>query len=469
MTLAINTLVDLEGVYLTDANLFVKDCSFPITRLERACPPDAWVQNIPVMIGEWADDTAVPVLTDQEFNIDTTGVTDENCDTAVVTVDLDGCEFIAPNQVTMDIKTNSLPWKDLREKVCRKRGIAESQLGIPWDEAGNFLPNNPYMPDLVAIIMAVLGQVLIKEIAYSAAIGDVANPRQFDGFFTQLLGWDVPVSNPCASTINVRQTINWQTLTGLAQPGVDDVTIPGQTVNFWGTVFDVPAGLNLAQFLEDLWIPAVNNTWANIAGGVTVWEMLLRTGTERCILNAAACMQPCGLEGSNIIDPDLRARLAQYRSSLVGTFYPSGTVFSVKPSVYVESNVLWFGPRQIGGKETYALIWRNIESLLNELSPIVDSLYATASGFDALANPLLSNEMLDFPDLPFEDSVIHWDMNKVSAKCVEALIMAELGMLVTARHLWLEVTNVYCDTFVQPCDSGITIDGEPLPMPGVAT
>jgi len=33
---------------------------------------------------------------------------------------------------------------------------------------------------------------------------------------------------------------------------IDDVTIAGQTVTIWGTVYAVPAGLNLAEFLDDL-------------------------------------------------------------------------------------------------------------------------------------------------------------------------------------------------------------------------
>lgn len=456
------SIVDLNGVGLESAPMLGRDCSFPITNMWRFCPPDQVLQNMPVYLGDWADGMAVPLITGRSIEVDGSLVVDE-CDTAVVTANLTGCELVAPDQGEISIKTDPLKWIDLIPAFCRSRNIDPSKkLGPMFNSDGSLNTGNEYAIDFARFTMAILSQTMMELTAKAALIGDEALPLQFDGFYNQLdNGWGQG-SPSCGSNFNTAVVLDWAAATGVANPTPDTpVKVGGYAWSAWGNNFTIPAGITLAEFLEDYWIDAVQKTWAENMGGVTMWEAHVRTGASRCLPVSASCMRPC--EAQRFDNQELRDRYARLVNARIVELYPSGTTFPMLESRYVPANTMYFGPREVGGNPTYGIFFKNIDALLRQVG-VFGETYGQGFGFQ-------DNEPL-FPPIDnylpsmFEDSAVYWDISKVNGgKCVEAMMMLKAGVLATARHLWLKVTNVYCTSMVTACADVVTVDFTPPEPP----
>lgn len=447
----------LDGVDILAAPVLFRDCAFPITDARKYCPPDDVLQNFPVFIGSWEDDILAPAINSQVITIDASALTEEDpCETAVVTTDLDSCALVAPNQKKIKLRTGTLDWTKLIAKFCKQRNLSKAQLGTIILPNGQFDLGNPYTPNFARFAMAAVAQALMKVVSESLLTGDFANRFQVDGLYTQLAGgWSNPASGTaCPAAINLRQTINWSTLTGGngSTPASPDAVTTAQNVTIWGVSRAVPAGLNLAEFLEELWFPAVETNYTEVAGGVSMWEAHVPNGAASCFLKTAACMQPCQLNGE--FDQELRERYRQMRNTKIAELYPSGRSFPIMESSGVAANHMWIGPREIAGRPTYGAFFVDLNQYFNQLGGLANQ-YGKAYGLPE-EEPLLAN-LSDTIDIPFESQAIQQDVKKVSVDCVEFALMAIYGVLAVSRHLWLDISFIACPSFVAACADDIII------------
>lgn len=454
--MAIVDVVTIGGGVLEDAGFLARDCAFPVTRLQMRLGNDEVLRNMPVNMGYWEDDSIAPVELSQSIDIDTSDVVGE-CDVAVVTAALTEGELIAPNQTKVKLKTPTLVIDKLRKAFCRQRNISTRELGLVLNAGGGLDLGNPYAIDFGRFALASVTKALAQIVTEYSLRGDESMPFGFDGLYTQLEnGWTQGTAG-VPQYLNQAITFDWPTLTGETAPTPDSLTEAGHTISLWGEDYDVPEGINLIQLFEDYLFSPIDRQWADAMGGVDVWEMHVPFGSKRCYQNASACMQPCGGDGG-IWDTELRARFANMRRGDVVEFYPSGRQVPMWETSKIENNEMWIGPRSIGGFPTYALIFRDLDTMFSEQG-ILGSTYGQGSGAFPDVEPLLT-ETID--TLPFEARTVHYDVEKISMDCVEAGLMTIVGMLVVARHLWIHVTGVNCGTMLQTVLSGVTIDGDPI-------
>lgn len=449
-------VVTMDAVSLESSAVLFRDCSFPITDARKYCPPDDVLLNFPTFIGEWENNTLAPAIRTQEITVDTTDVVDA-CDTAVVSGALTSCSLVAPNQKKIKLRTETLDWTELRSQFCRQRNISTAQLGMVILPNGQFDMGNPYVIDFARFAMAQVARAMMQIISDSVLNGDYSNPFEVDGLYNQLTyGWGNPqTGTPCPAAINVRQTINWSTLTGGngSTPASPDAVTTAQNVTLWGVSRAVPAGLNLAEFLETLWFDAVERNYADAAGGVSMWEAHVPFGAAHCFLSTAACMQPCQVTGD--FDPEIRERYRRMRQTKIAELYPSGRSFPMMESRGVDANTMWIGPREIGGRPTYGVFFWNLNRYFASLGGM-SNVYGKSYGMPP-EEPLLPDLSNNLNVLPLESIAFQQDVIKTSIDCLQFAMMAYYGVLVAARHLWLEITQVACQSFVDACDDDITI------------
>lgn len=447
------TVLDIDGVDSRSAAVFAPDCHFPVTDLRKHLEPDDVFTDMPVFLGAWANNTVAPQVTDQWFDITTAPQTANACEPATVKAYVTTCDLVAPNMRRIYIGSASIDWEEARLDYCRRRNILPRQLQV-WDSNGRLDMGSPYALDFAKFTIASMAGAFSKVVVRSAVKGDDANLLEFDGLYTQLAGgWTASGGRACPATINVEQTINWSLLTGGLIGGVaypDQVTVAGQSITIWGTSYTVPAGLNLAQFLEDLWLDKVEREYADRFGGVDMFEVHVPWGGARCIINAAGCMQPCS--NTSAYDVTVRERIAELRSKKIMRLYPSDRVMAVKESRYMPANTLRVGPRSIGGKRTYGLFF---DDLVGN-SDMWEDTYGQNAGLPGQEDALLA--LADELRLDFDNNAILWDVRKKSAVCLDTSIVARAGFLAAARHLWLRVTNVGCSTIMSAPSIGLKLD-----------
>lgn len=466
--MAITDIVTVGGGALTASGMLGRDCAFPITRLTKRLMNDEVLTRMMVFSGFWEDDTSVPVELTQAIDIDTTVVVDA-CDTAVVDAALTEGALIAPNMRKVKVATKSLQVDELIPAFCKQRNISRSELGLVLNSDGSIDPGNEYAVDFARFALASISKALAQILSQRIMRGDVSQDFGIDGLYTQLSsGWDQG-SPVVPQYLNQAVTIDWQDLTGSGGATTpDDLTVASKTINLWGETLDVPVGENLAEFINDFLIPAVENHWTDDEGGVDVWEFHVPSGTKRCMINVAACIQPCGGD-SGIWDTTLRERIIDLRARDVVRLFPSQREIPMWESPHVEPNVMWLGPRSIGGAPTYGVVFRDMNQLFNAIGVLGDT-YGMGSGYFNAEEPLLT-DIRQAVSIPFEATAIHQDIRKVSVDCVQASLMVKLGVLVVARHLWFKITGVTCANFIDTSiTSGVTIDGDAIEgTPGIVS
>lgn len=445
-------VISIDGVEVESAAIMGRDCAWPITDLRLQIPDDKVIDHFPVLTGWWQDDVEAPSILKQEFNVDTTVIVD-NCDSAVVDASLTSCDFVTPNMKLLSLESKELQLEDLLAPMCYQRGVnVQAFADMVFDSNGRVRSGTQYTKNIVRSALAVIDHVMRDRIAYSALRGDAGNLLQVDGLYTQLDGGWTDGSNSCGDTNNLAQSIDWNALTdgsGTASP--DDTVGAAKTVTLWGTVYNVPQGINLAQLLERLWMPAVEQNFTRRFGDVQ-WEMHIRSGEDYCIRNTVTCMQPCSNDSN--YDPNVRERWVHFHSTDIMRLMPTGKEFALMQTPQMATNTLRFGPRTIGGNPTYALFFQSLNDYWKQL-PRFNNIYGVGHG-GAQQDPIILADKT-FLQNHFDEMAFQWDVRKTSMKCFKVGQMAKIGVLAMARHLWLTINNVACDTWVDVPASNVKI------------
>ena len=223
----------------------------------------------------------------------------------------------------------------------------------------------------------------------------------------------------------------------------------GKTVTIWGETFAIPEGINLAEFLDDLWIEKIDAE-GMCEGMVDMWEMHVYPGQAKCIQNTVNCMKPCT---SCDDDPESRERLSDFRKNQMIELYPSRIPVPIIQSRSMTQNTMRFGPRMIDGEYTYGLVLDDIDKHLSML-PVNPWNRLETNHMEQKESSFLCAE--DWRD-DIEEKAMFWDLYPVSSTCVQGSVQLCAGMIVTNRHLWLRIDNVGCSSLIGDCDTDITV------------
>lgn len=458
MSFAYTDIVTIDGSdALTDAGFLGRDCAFPITRIEKTLLEDQVIAQMPMFIGYWNTGTIQPVLLTQTFDVDTSVVIDD-CDTAEVSADLTEGELIAPDQVKIKLASKNLQVDKLIPAFCRTRNILPADQRNLLNGDGTLNTGSPYSIDFARFVFSSLARTFSAILADRLLRGDASEDFGLDGLYTQLEnGWEqgsptVPVG------LNKASTFSWGAKVGTT-PGTPDMLIDAsQTFTLQGAASTpLPVDYNLAQFLEDFYIPFIEAHWAKVEN----WEIHVPAGMARCLVRTAACLQPCNNADGGIWDTEMRTRYADLNNRMVVRLYPSGREIVILESPHVEANTMWIGPRSIDGRPTYAAVWRDMDEMFSSLGILQQGFYGGSNGQFVDSEPLLT-DLIPGADIPFEGRVIRQDVTKSSIDCVRAGLMGVVGVLAFERHLWLKLTDITCATYVEALTSGVNIDGTPV-------
>lgn len=454
-----DSLVKIDGLTIDSNPVFAVDCSFPITDFANCCERDDVLDNLPMHIGHWPKNTKAPAVSKRKVIVKAPVASADDClpGFPTVSIDLTTCELIAPNMVDIGAKTGDLKYSDLLDDFCTRRRVLPEQICV-FDSSGNLAPGNPISQTFILDAMQAVFQTTAREISRVALVGDDANtnyffqPTEFNGFYTQLKGgWDTGAS-ACPSEYNTCTTIDWADLTGSAGDAEpDDRTIAGKTISIFNKTYSVPAGVNLADFLDRLWIDKIEQT-LDCVGGVTAWEMHASLGFRACYLRAEACMRPCDT-CLNTLDQRI---LDLYQASITGKFATlhTGRSFPILESRHVAKNELWFGPRTVGGRPTYGLFFDSMDRYFGR-GPKMNSLNEGYGNAGQAASP---NTMIKMPATELESRIealtTYWNLQRKGI-CINGFQMQRAGMLTCSRNAWLHIKNVQCPNFIDVCPNPI--------------
>ena len=328
----------LDGVDVLSAAILGRDVSFPITNFRLHRPKNQVAETMPVALAWWNDNTEAPSIVNQAIQIDTTTIADA-CDAATVYASASSCSFVAPNQKHVSLETPVIEIKEIMKSAVgvNQRNVDLTVLGNQvWDSNGNFIPGTPYSENAFRSAVSALKHAQKFVFSTYSQTGDAANTLQVDGLYTQLDGGWTDGDTGCGDEFNIAQSINWKYLvtegveasaaTGFASP--EAVTVTGKTLTIHGNSVSVPAGLNFAEFLDEIWIEYIMvNHLSGYADNVD-WEMHVRYGEKRRIASTVTCMQPCSNDSN--YDPEVRQRWKDFANSDIMVLQPSGEEFALR-------------------------------------------------------------------------------------------------------------------------------------------
>lgn len=450
----------VDGVDAWSAPVFYRDCAAPITNMRGWQPDNQVAANMPVVLAWWPDDMVAPAITKQEVQIDISGLATE-CDAAVVTASASSCDFIVPNMKEVKLESPTLNLMEMLKPICRQRGIMpERMAGMIFNADGSVIEGAPYAQNIVNA--ALHAQRIAAQWVFTkySQIGDSAETFQVDGLYTQLeSGWTAG-DEDCGDAYNVAQSINWYYLTeesalasSVGSSSPDALTVAGKTVNLHGVSYDVPVGLNLAQLLDRLWFRYIHQGFTYPFGEV-MWEMHSRSGEDYCLRESIACIQPCGNDSN--FDKDVRQRWQDVHTTDIMKLMPSGQTFALVQSTEVDSGTYWLGPRSIGGTPTYMLAFQPLAPYYQQLGEIQRLQYGQQFGQWQAEDKLIWEDQT-YIQQKFDDIAFLTDVHKESMSCLKAGMMFKYGFIASARHLWLKITGIGCDTWVRTVDDSVVV------------
>src|SRR5690606_9304803 len=135
-------------------------CRFPIMDLRRYRVPDEVVQNMPTFLGGWADGTIAPALDSQVIDIDTETNAADDCRFPIVSVALESCSWIAPDQVILGVESEQINWKKLKTRFCEVASISLDRIGQIFNRDGTLVTRNRYALNIVRFAMNALIEAL---------------------------------------------------------------------------------------------------------------------------------------------------------------------------------------------------------------------------------------------------------------------------------------------------------------------
>lgn len=429
-----------EQAETTIVGTFGEICRMPILNIAPMCD-DAFLRALPVAYARYETDTRTQFIID--YNYDLTAPA-EACDGMTADHEIQDCELYLPNQTFSAIEGESRRYDEDMVRFCRPRKITG---GVSiFDANGRLKDGLPLAETFLAYRVAEMKQIVMRFLKTRYMTGVSSTSMEPNGILTQLTnGWDGPGAGNCAS---YRAFVyDWAAATtgaALANPDAT-ITAANDTITMYGQVFTGFTGFNFVELLRKMLLRIRDYTLA----GHRIDSMFLATGRgqSECILEAAACLQPCN-GCTPLSDPGQRDRLAEFLRTRVFYLYPYVDVpIYVYESPSLGNNVI-FGPWQVDGEYTIQVVFRaQAENLMdiNEVSPN-DGWWRTGlPGTDAATDLLLP----DISPAEFEARTFMYIVDR-DKLCIQPIISFEWSVPVFAQHAMVLFQNVDCTTLVPP-------------------
>lgn len=429
----------LQFQSMTSAGMFGDTCETSIMDLRQLCPDDV-LRYIPRYLVRYEDDTNMPILLDDNYEI-TTSIDD--CDPSIAQRELLECTVILPNQRLVAIGFENVLYTQLMKRFCKAKSLFKYPTLFRRD--GSFDPGQPLSAPFIEFLLAELRGPLMKHLRSEAWNGSQATRHSFDGILTQLTNGPTSAGDGCDLYTPV--LLNWATLTG-GTPGtpvnpsaVIAAAQDAQTIH--GVTFNGLSGLNFVQFLR-LWLERlIEFDFAAWEGTEIEFELWVGRGQTSCIAEQAACMQPCDGCVNPMSDPQIRDRAAQFRRDKVIYLYPYDDIRITLRQSPALNNQAIFVPKMVGGRPMVAWTFRDQQeqmAIMNGELPFYGSDPGLPSP-NALYPP---DEVMDMdPVNLFEQRAFTLNLQK-NGNCVDVWINAETSMVLMGFHTWMWFADIDC-------------------------
>lgn len=429
----------LEFETMTPAGRFGDTCETPIMDLRRLCNDDV-LRNLPRFLGRWEDNTNQTIITDSRWDIETS---ENDCDPSVASNELAECTVILPNQRLVSIGFAEMPYRDTLQKFCSPRGI--TRYPTLFNSDGSFRMAEPLADRFITYLLSELRHPLMRHLQNAAWTGDQDTRHQFEGLLNQLDNGPFSAGGGCDLYHAI--PLDWEALTdstGAANPNAT-IAAANDVITIQGVDFAGMTGLNLVQLLR-LWMErALEFDLAAWAEEEVMFELWVGRGQANCILEAAACLQPCTACVDPLSDPGIRERAARFIKDRVFSLYPYDNISITLRTSPALNNRMIFLPKMIGGAPTVAWVFRDQEMEMGILSGELP-WYGTETGLPE-TTPIYPGEddIIDGGDFERRAFSLHLQRN---GNCIQAFINTEAALVVFSPQLWLNISGVDCAALI---------------------
>ena len=452
----VKSLVTYQGGDLYSAALFSGGCKFPLLNLVGKVRDDV-LANFPVKLGRINPGITQPVLIGQEPTF-TTSV--DPCISGEIDTDLNGCEWVVPEQKLIDFCSGSIPWRDTWQRFCNSRAIPSNQCPPalqPFGRDGGVNLGSPLLEDFMVYTLDGMANAYMLWLNRVGLTGDFANDLEIDGLYTQLRnGWDYAAGSGTCDEYNIAQTIAWDTITaasedcdGNSNAGYAGAVIdPSTDVTFWLSNVTSVGGWGLAQILANH-MDAVEDYTAS-RGGVTQWELHVPKGYKNCIIEAVSCLRVCcNAELDTEVTNDRYARLR--RQNIVDLYpYRDDQIVMLETNELTDS--IFLVPRMIGECETYAMVFDPVGDYFGMLAEVHGDFIPGMPNVDLAADPLIMETAEVLAD-NLETVAFGTSVSKEGDKCIRACINSVPTVIAYDRCVALEVTGIVCNFSQKPTNT----------------
>lgn len=420
----------LQFENMTAVSDFGSECKAGILDLRQHLV-DQVLASIPRYLYRYSDDMTMKVLLQDRWGVTASS---DVCLPSTLTRQQIPCTVPLPNQkrVSLGPESDELILDDLMNKFCQaERLINQPTLFLP---NGDLDPGAELYGEFLRFLLAeTMGGVMYRtqELAWT---GDQEKLHEFDGILTQLdESLNCEYYNPV--------TLDWAALTTGEATATPEDEMTEDSIVIHGETFSGLTGSDMADILK-MWVERLNEYDLNkISLSGVQFGIWVPYNFKRRLAEMLACLQPCEGCVNPLSDPDIRNRAQEFiRTGSVYVYPYSDITFQIKSTPFLQNRII-IAPERINGRPTIGWVWRS----QREEEAIAASLiprYGTKEGalpFNALF-PNVNPEMFT-PGDNFEAQAFQIRAQQ-NGDCLMLWVKYSTAILIFARHLWLQFTNV---------------------------
>ena len=424
---------------MTPAGQFGDTCQNPVMDLRKLCRDDV-LRSIPNFLGRWEDNTNQEIITDASYEIT---AAEDDCSPSTASAEIHDCTVLMPNQRLVSIGFEEMPYRDTLQRFCNAQRI----LRFPtlFNPDGSFRGGTPVADRFLRYLLSELRYPFMKHLQETAWNGDQTAVHQFEGILSQLRNGPMTAGGGCDAYKPV--ILDWDALVdgaGLSNPAAT-IDAASDAIVLDGVSFAGLTGLNMVEFLR-LWMERMlNYELAAWSTEEIEFELWVGRGQENCILELAACMQPCTACVDPLSDPTIRDRAANFIRSKTFWLYPYSDIpIRVRTSPALGNTVIML-PKMIGGSPTIGWVFRNQDEELGILNGELPMYGAEAGLPDTTILYPGEDEVIERGAFETMGFSLHLTKND---NCIRAYLNTDTAIAIFALNTFLIMDNVNCTSLI---------------------
>jgi len=431
----------LEFETMLPAGKWSDACELAIMDL-RPYVGDDVLGNIPRYFGRWEDGNTQELLLEDNYG---ETAAEGACDFVVFSSETLECTIVIPNQDRIAAGVDNVDYMQFLTKFCKAKRIFK--FPTLFNSDGSFREGEMLSDQFLEYIFADLRKRYMQKLRSEAWNGTQAGANSFAGILTQFDAGPVSSGDGCELYEPVRLDWGVQTGAGATTPTAPEAVIDAahDILTIRGEDFDGLEGKNLVDFLV-LWMERLmEHDLAGYSNADIMFELWVGRGQTTCIAELAACMQPCDGCVNPMSDPLIRDRSASFRKNKVIWLYPYDEIPIVIRTSPELGDRMILVPKLIGGAPSIAWVFRDQAeqvAILNGEMPY----YGAEGGALPDENTLYPTDEVD-DEYPFPVRAFSINVQK-NGNCIDYWINSESVIVLSAWHLWLDITYVDCNGLV---------------------